>query len=113
MKISWWQWIPIWGWRIIGVVEAADEIPVKLPRNAAVLVGTKTFHKWVAFDCPCRTGHRIVLNTDPARKPFWRLDPSFGNSLSILPSIDYLGTARRCHYFIRQAKIVWAKDFDR
>src|SRR5438552_19193784 len=26
------------------------------------------------FDCPCRTGHRIMLNADPSRPPYWTLN---------------------------------------
>ena len=47
-------------------VDEADEVPAELPRNNAVLVGTvKT--KWIVFDCPCQTGHRIMLNVDHSK----------------------------------------------
>lgn len=111
MKIAWWQWLPLWRWRIIGAVESADEVPVRLPRNAVVLVGDTSYAKWIIFDCPCRTGHRIMLNADAGRRPFWALNAA--KLATISPSIDYHGTDRRCHYFIRSGKIVWAKDSDR
>ena len=31
--IPWWQWLPIYGWRIVATVAAADEIPNRLPRR--------------------------------------------------------------------------------
>jgi hypothetical protein len=108
MKISWWQWLPIHRWRIIGMVDSADEIPDQLPRNAAVLVGSHRFNKWIGFDCPCRKGHRIVLNLDGARSPSWQV--SQGNRLTISPSVDYHDDKKRCHYFVRGGKIVWAGD---
>lgn len=110
MKISWWQWLPFQPWRVVGAVEAADEIPERLPRNAAALVGSEVLPKWIAFDCPCRTGHRIMLNTDPGRRPAWKCVGVSGDRLSIAPSVDYADGRRRCHYFVRDGKIQWAKD---
>lgn len=107
MKISWWQWVPVWRWRILGSVEDADEVPDRLPRRGAVVVGTADFPKWIAFDCACGRKHRILLNADTARRPAWRLTKSV--PLSISPSIDYSGQ-QRCHYFIRDGKTLWAKD---
>lgn len=105
-KIRWWQWLPVFSWRVVAVVDSADDIPARLPRNGAVLIGQVTKPKWVAFDCPCRTGHRILLNTDNARRPYWSVVP--GRKLSVTPSIDYHGQHKRCHYFIRNGHIDWA-----
>lgn len=106
-KISWWQWLPVFGWRIVTTVESADDIPTRLPRNGVVLVGQMTKPKWVAFDCPCRTGHRILLNTDRARRPYWSVIVSA--KLSINPSVDYHDKHMRCHYFIRNGRTDWAR----
>src|SRR5437899_8006736 len=38
------------------------------------------------FDCPCRTGHRIMLNADPSRPPYWTLNQVV--RLTISPSVD-------------------------
>jgi hypothetical protein len=110
MKISWWQWWPFQPWRVVGVADAADEIPERPPRNAVAMVGSVAFPKWIAFDCPCRTGHRIMLNTDPARRPAWKCVVAPGGRLTIAPSVDYADGRRRCHYFVRDGKILWAKD---
>lgn len=105
-KIAWWQWLPLFGWRIVAVVESADDVPERLPRNGVVLVGDITQPKWIAFDCPCRTGHRILLNADQTRRPYWTV--SHGRKLSVAPSVDYNSPHRRCHYFIRNGRIAWA-----
>jgi hypothetical protein len=111
MKVSWWQWLPFWRWRVIGTATSADEVPDRLPRNGTALVGDIGRIKWIVFDCPCRTGHRIMLNADPARRPYWTLNQLV--RLTISPSVDYQGSSRRCHYFIRNGRILWAKDSDR
>jgi len=105
-KIRWWHWLPVFGWRVVAVVESADDIPLRLPRNGVVLVGQPTKPKWIAFDCPCRTGHRIVLNTDKARRPHWSV--LLGSKFSVSPSIDYHDRYKRCHYFIRNGRVDWA-----
>ena len=109
-KIFWWQWLPVFRWRIVVVVESADEIPKHLPKNGVVLVGQIAKPKWVAFDCPCRTGHRILLNADKNRRPYWSV--SLAGRLTINPSIDFYNTQKHCHYFIRNGRIDWAKRGD-
>lgn len=110
MKFTWWQWLPFQPWRLLGFVESADEIPEELPRNGAVAVGAPDMAKWIAFDCPCRRAHRIMLNLDPNRRPFWRVGLTRGKRLSIRPSVDYADGTRRCHYFVDSGHIRWAKD---
>lgn len=109
-KIRWWTWIR-WPWRrwsIVLIVEAADEVPERLPWRGAVLVGTRAYPKWLAFDCPCGSGHRIVVTLDRGHKPHWKVTAT--KQLSVVPSIDYCGGGRRCHYFISNGKTVWAHD---
>jgi hypothetical protein len=105
MNIRWWQWLPIFRWRLVAVVHGADNVPNKLPRNGAVLVGSIKKPKWIAFDCPCGNGHRILLNLDQSRWPYWLA--TVKKPLTILPSIDYRDNAKRCHYVIRKGKVKW------
>jgi hypothetical protein len=107
-KIPFWQWLPIFTWRIVAVVDSADDIPRRLPRNGAVLVGPRTRPKWIAFDCPCRSGHRIMLSADKAHTPHWTT--TVQGQLTINPSIDYRGSARRCHYIVRNGRVHWVPE---
>jgi hypothetical protein len=109
IRIPWWQTLlAIFSWRIVGSVDDADEIPLDLPRNGAILVGPRKRPKWIVFDCPCRTGHRIMLNTDRARSPYWKVTTN--GSLTISPSVDYRSGDKSCHYFIRKGRTVWAYE---
>jgi hypothetical protein len=85
-------------------VDEADEVPERLPRRAAVLVGPPEEPKWIAFDCPCGQGHRVMLNLDRRRLPAWSLVSQ--RALTLSPSIDDYAIGR-CHFFIRQGKIKW------
>ena len=104
------KWWPARGgpWRIVAKVEAADEVPENLPENGAILVGSAKQPKWLVFSCPCRTGHRIMINLDPSNRPRWRIGK--GRHLTIWPSIDYSTSELRCHYIIRHGHVIWVPD---
>jgi len=109
-KISWWQWLPIPWWRIVATVDAADEVPLHIPRKGAVLVGSRKKPKWLAFDCPCRSGHRIMVTLDVTHTPHWKITGA--SSLSLWPSIDYQTRSRRCHYIVRNGRTLWVHDHE-
>ena len=106
--LAWWHSLPLpWRpWRIVGHVSAADEVPDPLPHRALVLVGASARTTWAVFDCPCRTGHRLMLNLDRTRYPFWSIESR--EPLSIRPSIDDITPERRCHFIIRDGRLRWA-----
>ena len=107
--IHWWDWIPfVRCWRIVTTVDSADEIPERLPGRGAALVGSEQRPKWLAFDCPCNTGHRIMVSLDRGHSPHW----TFLNArkLTLAPSIDYRTPKQRCHYFVKHGKIIWVND---
>jgi hypothetical protein len=92
-------------WRIVATVAHADEVPALIAHNGAVLVGTRRRAKWLAFDCPCRSGHRILLPLDSRCAPHWRLSRAGG--LTLRPSIDAKGSVGQCHFFLRRGRIIW------
>jgi hypothetical protein len=89
-------------------VNAADELPAGLPRMGAILVGPGSAPKWLAFNCPCGAGHQIMLNLDRRRSPFWTVTDT--RRLTIVPSVDARGPARRCHYFVRHGTVSWVPN---
>lgn len=94
--------------RLTEVVDAADEIPSRLPRKSAVLVGSLDQPKWIAFDCPCVEHHRVMVNLDPRRPPAWVMRAT--KPLTLSPSIDEKRSSTRCHYFIRGGRVHWAHN---
>lgn len=93
-------------WRVAASVSRADEVPDRIPTRSAILVGTPESPKWIAFDCPCRRSHRVLLNLNPARDPRWSVRET--SPLTIWPSIDDHSLPTGCHYFIHSGRIVWA-----
>ena len=106
-QIPWWRHLPF-PWRTLIValeVGDADEIPQQLPSCCAVLVGNRQSQKWIAFDCPCKQHHRVMLNLDHRRRPHWQIGPD--RALTLKPSVDDHSNGTRCHYFVRNGRIQW------
>ena len=111
--IAWWRSLSLpWRrWQIVGQVGAGDEVPEQLPYRGVVLVGAPESATWAVFECPCQTGHRLMVNLDRSRHPFWTIKSR--KPLSIRPSIDNITPERRCHFTIRSGKIRWAIAYER
>ena len=105
------DWLVPRPWTLAGIVAEADEVPDRIPVRRAFLVGVSPKWKWLVFDCPCGAGHRIILNLDRGRGPYWTLRLSGRRRITIHPSIDYRGQNGPCHYFIRNGRVVWARGF--
>lgn len=107
--IGWWRLLPLpWhAWRIVRYVPSADEVPERLAHRSVVLVGNPGRATWAALDCPCKTGHRLLVNLDGTRRPVWRIESR--RPLSIHPSIDDVTPERRCHFTIRNGKAKWVR----
>ena len=86
-------------------MEAGDEVPLEIPERGIVLVGSADDPRWAVFDCPCKNGHRLMLNLDTSRSPAWRIQPT--RRVSMSPSIDSYTEIGRCHFFVRRGKVQW------
>lgn len=108
LKIAPWHWLPRQNWRVVGEVNEADEVPRRLPRRGAMFVGSRSVPKWLVFDCPCRSGHRIMVNLNSARHPVWKLIAR--SPLTATPSFDATNYGRRCHFLITSGRVEWVTD---
>lgn len=104
------EWASCRRWNVVGKYGDIDDIPAVLKSREIVVVATPQFVKWIIFDCPCRTGHRIMVNADPTRRPAWQLRAT--TRATIWPSIDFEDAERRCHYWIVGGRTRWTRDSD-
>jgi len=104
------EWASGRRWKVTGTYYDIDDVPQVLKSREITIVATPHFVKWIIFDCPCRTGHRIMINADPSRKPAWDLRAKL--PATIWPSVDFANHERRCHYSIINGRTHWAKDSD-
>jgi hypothetical protein len=80
------------------------QVPDKLPRRELALIGGSEHEaRWVAFECPCGTGHRIMVPL--GEPPRWTLVRDDG--VSLRPSIDSR-TDYRCHFWLRHGRVHWS-----
>ena len=105
-RIRWWQWLPRRRYAIVCTAPAADLIPIRLPRKGIALADGGSGPSWIAFDCPCRRHHRLLISLSDHIQPRWRL--SGGPRPSLHPSVDVVEDGRRCHFWLRNGKIEWA-----
>lgn len=103
------DFLPIRRWRIEHTAAEVDEVPRQIPTRRAYLVMASTRKKWLVFDCPCGMGHRIMLNLDKARQPYWKLVLSRSKAITLRPSVDFRDGSRRCHYVVRRGRIIWTE----
>ena len=95
-------------WHAAVSVEAATDLPESIPAERAVLVGSDPHPKWIAFECPCNRGHRIMLNLDQSRRPSWRV--ICRQPLSLRPSVDALYDKQRCHFVLSNGRVIWIRE---
>lgn len=107
--VRWWQKFSLrWRrWKIILEVPTGADVPESVPDKCVVLVKSSERSRWLAFDCPCRTGHRVMLNLDTRRKPTWLITST--KPLTLSPSVDELTPNHHCHYFIKHGRIKWVE----
>jgi hypothetical protein len=103
--------IPWRRWSVGEYVRAADLVPQHLSYRSAAIVGPPGEPTWIAFDCPCGRGHRIMLNLDPRRRPFWIVRAA--DPLTISPSVDDSVTGRRCHFRMLRGRVGWVREESR
>ena len=94
-------------WRLEATVADMDDVPLSIGPRRAYLVANATHQKWLVFDCPCGSGHRIVLNLDHARRPVWTVRLSKAAALTLYPSVDYRDDCRACHYVLSNGRVAW------
>lgn len=109
MKWSWWKSLPLGPWRVAGRVDAADEIPAAIPNSRAIVVGSAERPKWLAFDCPCKSGHRVLVSLDAQQVPHWVVEDTDA-ALTLWPSIDWMDGTRRCHFTMTRGRVRWVKQ---
>ena len=70
-----------------------------------IVVGSANHPKWLVFDCPCRRGHRVMLNLDVGNTPRWRISQDV--PLTLYPSVDERSSVGHCHYVVREGRVHW------
>ena len=105
LKLRWRVWLPHRRFRIVGIVDAADLVPDRLPRRGVVVVEDSFGPSWVGFDCPCPRRHRLMVRLSQGAPSGWRL--SHDRFVSLEPSIDCQEDGIRCHFWLQNGRVRW------
>lgn len=97
-------------WKVVARVGSVLEIPDRIGRRRAVVVGSPVRDKWLAFDCPCPSGHRVMVNLDPDNQPQWQVRSLV--PLTVTPSVDEHSRVGRCHYVVREGRVTWVERME-
>lgn len=89
--------------------ERQSEAPISIPRHQLILIGKGEHLKWAMFECPCGTGHKIMINLATSRVPHWRVVLHSGQP-SLLPSINYQDDYGRCHFWLNAGRVEFTSD---
>lgn len=111
--INWWRrrrWTTPRYARIIYYDRRAD-LPTTVEPRTIAIVGSPKRPKWAIFSCPCGTGHEIALNLASARRPVWTVRVDDGRA-TIHPSVDSEIDLLRCHFWVRDGRVSWARDVE-
>jgi hypothetical protein len=112
--IDWWrrQQRTVPSIDIVEYYERQSEVPVSIPRHKLILIGKGEHLKWAMFECPCGTGHKIMINLSSSRDPHWRVVFD-GGQPSLLPSVNYNDEFGRCHFWLRAGRVEFTPDSKR
>jgi hypothetical protein len=83
------------------------DLPRQLRRRGAIVIGSTQYEKWIAFECPCRRGHQVLLNLDASTHPVWRVRSR--SPLTLTPSVDEHSSVGHCHYTITSGVVMWVE----
>ncbi|WP_375341732.1 DUF6527 family protein [Patulibacter defluvii] len=111
--IDWWRRRRWTAPRYVQVAycDSRADLPTDLKRRTIAIVGSPDRPKWAIFACPCGTGHDIALNLAPTRRPAWTVNVGHGRA-TLHPSVDSVTDERRCHFWVRNGRVSWARERD-
>jgi hypothetical protein len=97
--------------RATSTVASVLDVPERLCARQAVVVRPDGLaEQWLAFDCPCRERHRLLVNLSEGRRPRWTLVLGRRGAVTLAPSVDSHSADGRCHFWLRDGRVTWARD---
>lgn len=84
-----------------------DDVPDSLKPSIIYIVGNDGYYWQVVMLCPCNCKKVLHMNLMREHQPYWRVEISRKNMISLYPSIHRM-VGCKSHFFVRKGKIVWA-----
>lgn len=88
-------------------VDTVEDVPQEPNPRRAYLSGPDGLPKWLTLECPCGTGHTLVLSLQKTHKTHWSAEV-LDARLTLRPSVDYRpAEEHRCHFWLRNGRVRW------
>lgn len=86
-----------------------EDLPETPERNTIYVVGGREYPYYAVVVCPRRKCRKAIhLEISPEFKRRWKFRENRNGTLSLSPSIHVTDSSCRCHYWIKNGKVVWA-----
>jgi len=90
--------------------EFVEDMPERPVPWVVYLVTDPGYAPWSAgFKCPCNCGETIILSLIPKDDPSWKASITREGKISLSPSV-WRVKGCKSHFFIRESRVLWAKD---
>ena len=87
-----------------------EDLPDDPERNTIYIIGGKQYPFYAAVVCPRKKCKEVVhLDVHDESGKRWRITEHEDKTITLHPSIYVTGLPCKCHYWIRQGRVVWHK----
>lgn len=91
------------------ITQIVEDAPDVFEDKNIYLIGES--QPWVAsFLCPCGCKEVVSLSLIPTDRPRWKVSINKSNLITLHPSIRRIKGCRS-HFFIREGRLLWAKNY--
>ena len=85
-----------------------EDLPDDLQKNTIYIIGGRAYPYYAAVTCPRKHCKQIIhLEISGQFRKRWRVTEHEDGSLTLSPSVYVNKLPCRCHYWLRQGRVVW------
>ena len=90
--------------------EWVEDLPDNTQKNTVYIIGGRKHPFSVAIICPRQACRQIIhLDVSSQVNKRWRITEHSDGQISLSPSVYVTGLPCRCHYWLREGRIVWSE----
>ena len=87
-----------------------EDLPDNIEKNTIYIIGGRKYPFYAAITCPKKRCKKIIhleISPDSVRK--WEVQEHKNETLTLNPSIFVTKHSCKCHYWIREGRVVWCE----
>ena len=98
--------------RHIYKTEWVEDLPDLPEKKKIYVVGGRNFPFNIAIPCPRATCQQVIqldISDQVAKSKEWKVNEEADGSVSLSPSVHVTQLPCRCHYWLRNGRIIWCE----